>query len=62
MGHEEEVLRTVTQARNLAKSTSIQEDGVNGVAQAEQKLSNALAQFYAVAENYPQVQADRLMQ
>lgn len=62
MGHEEEVLRTVTQARNLAKSTSIQEDGLNGVAQAEQKLSAALAQFYAVAENYPQLQADRLMQ
>lgn len=62
MGHEETVLRTVTQARNLANSVSVQEDGINGIAQAEQKLSAALAQFYAIAENYPELKADRLMQ
>lgn len=58
LGHESETLMAITQARNLAQSISHTLDNADQMAQAEGKLSKALANFYAVAENYPNLKAD----
>ncbi len=66
MGHEATSLIEITKARNLAhqlsEHTSI-DDGeqLAKLAQAENSLSKALAQFYATVENYPELKADSLM-
>jgi LemA protein len=51
--HESEVFQKATQARADAMSAR----GVGETAQAEQKLSGALTDLRAVAENYPQLRA-----
>lgn len=61
MHNEAELLVKVTEARNLAQSISHDIENSERIAQAESKLSRALAQFYAVAENYPNLKADALM-
>ena len=55
MAHERQTLENVTQARNLAMQAS----GVGGRAVAEGGLSQALGQFFAVAENYPDLKANQ---
>lgn len=67
LGHESQTLIDVTNARNQAKfaqqSKHLADDDKNLslLAKAETLLSSALAQFYAVAENYPELKADSLM-
>lgn len=61
LGHESETLIRVTEARNLAQKVDHDIENAKEVSRAEQKLSQALAQFYAVAENYPELKADSLM-
>ncbi|MDO4449419.1 MAG: LemA family protein [Moraxella sp.] len=63
MAHEERVLTAVTEARNLAQSMQKHGSIANGdelakLAHAESGLSQALASFYAVVENYPELKAD----
>lgn len=53
--HERQVLENVTAARSTAVSAS----GPQAQAQAENALSGALRQLFAVAENYPDLKASR---
>ncbi|MFQ5809784.1 MAG: LemA family protein [Armatimonadota bacterium] len=57
MQHEREVLENVTKARQQAVDVS----GIADVAQAENVLSQALRQLFAVAENYPDLKANQNM-
>lgn len=67
MAHENATLVAVIDARNHAKSVNQQPHSIDdtqtlqALAQAEQTLSKALGQFYAVMENYPELKADKLM-
>lgn len=61
MGHEADTLQAVTEARNLAQGVRHYPENGEAMAAAEGRLSRALAQFYAVAENYPDLKADALM-
>src|SRR5207248_947078 len=53
--HERQVLENVTQARTAAVAAS----GPQAQAQAENQLTGALRQLFAVAENYPDLKASR---
>ena len=53
--HEKGTFEAVTQARNMAMKATSPE----GQAQAENMLSGALKTLFAVAENYPQLKADK---
>jgi LemA protein len=55
MDHEREVLMGVAQARNSAMNARTM--GEKNAAEGE--LSNVLTRFFAVAENYPQLQANQ---
>ncbi|MDD4857219.1 MAG: LemA family protein [Candidatus Krumholzibacteria bacterium] len=55
--HEREVLENVTKARQQA----IDVTGVQAQAQAENALTGALRQLFAVAENYPNLKANENM-
>ncbi|MFQ6132522.1 MAG: LemA family protein, partial [Armatimonadota bacterium] len=55
MQHEREVLENVTKARQQA----IEVSGVPDQAQAENLLTGALRQLFAVAENYPDLKANQ---
>ncbi len=64
--HEKETLSAVIEARNGAKkaeqAASKAPDSVKAItalSQAEGLLSNAMGNFYAVAENYPELKADK---
>lgn len=66
MAHEERVLTAVTEARNLAQSMQkhgsiANADELAKLARAESGLSKALASFYAVVENYPELKADAVL-
>lgn len=61
LNHEETTLTEVTKARNLAVETSRDIENADEIVKVENKLSQALAQFYAVSENYPELKADSLM-
>lgn len=61
MGHEADILVKVTEARNLAQSVSHDMENSEQLAQAQSRLSRALAHFYAVVENYPELKADKLL-
>jgi LemA protein len=54
-GHERQVLENVTEARSRAVSAS----GPEAQARADSALGGALRQLFAVAENYPELKADR---
>ena len=54
MKHERETLEGITNARNLAARAS----GVADQAKAEGQLGQAMANFFAVAENYPDLKAN----
>ena len=54
---EQEVLREVTQARSRA----MQPQSPSQQAQSEAQLSGALANLFAVAENYPELRSDRVL-
>ncbi len=56
-GHEKETLERVIQARNSAV-TAGQSQGVAGQAQAENMLSGALRQLFALSESYPNLKAN----
>jgi LemA protein len=58
--YEASVLENVTKARTSAMSA--QEGGTAGRAQAENMLSSALKNLFAVAENYPQLRASENFQ
>lgn len=69
MGHERETLTQVMQARNRAADAQQDAAGdpgdgvkVGKLAGAENLLSRALANFYAVAENYPDLKANQTIQ
>jgi LemA protein len=53
--HERQVLENVTAAR----STAVAASGPEARAQAENQLTGALRQLFAVAENYPDLKASR---
>jgi LemA protein len=53
--HEREVLENVTAARNTAVAAT----GPGAQAQAENQLTGALRQLFAVAENYPDLKASQ---
>jgi LemA protein len=53
--HERQVLENVTAAR----STAVAASGPEAQAQAENQLTGALRQLFAVAENYPDLKASR---
>lgn len=55
MGHERTVLENVTRARQQAVDVS----GIADKAQAENILTQALRQLFAVAENYPDLKANQ---
>ncbi|MGD1049329.1 MAG: LemA family protein, partial [Candidatus Krumholzibacteriaceae bacterium] len=55
--HEREVLENVTKARQQAIDVS----GVKAQAQAENVLTGALRQLFAVAESYPNLKANENM-
>jgi LemA protein len=55
MTHERETLENVTKARNLAAQAS----GVGEQGRAEGNLTNALGQFFVVAEAYPDLKANQ---
>ncbi|MBD3300662.1 MAG: LemA family protein [Candidatus Moranbacteria bacterium] len=64
--HESTVFEKVTKARNLAikyndeaKNAKGQEEVMKKSYEAEKQLSGALASLFAVAENYPDLKADR---
>lgn len=61
LGHESSVLIEVTKARNLAGEVSHTMDNADEISKVENNLSKALAQFYAVSENYPELKADSLI-
>lgn len=54
MSHERETLENITKARNLA----IQASGPDAQGKAETALTQAMGNFYAVAENYPDLKAN----
>jgi LemA protein len=54
---EQEVLREVTQARSRA----MQPQPPSQQAQSEAQLSGALANLFAVAENYPELRSERVL-
>src|SRR5919107_3559186 len=54
---EQEVLAQVTQARSRA----MQPQGVGEQAQSEARLSGAIGNLFAVAENYPELRSDRVL-
>jgi len=69
MKHERETLEEVVKARNQAatatsRAASQPDDGNNikQLSKAEGLLNRALANFYAVAENYPDIKANQTMQ
>ena len=69
MKHERETLEQVMLARNQAVSAtqnaaSQPDDGtkIKQLSQAEGLLNKALANFYAVSENYPDIKASQTMQ
>lgn len=53
--HEKEVLENVTNARAGVSGS----EGMDGRIAAENKLTSAMISLYAVAENYPDLKADR---
>ena len=53
--HEKETLETVTKARQQA----VDADSLKDLAQAENMLTGALRQLFAVAEAYPDLKADK---
>jgi LemA protein len=55
MEHERETLEEVTRARNMAQQAS----GPGEAGDAEQRLSNALGQFFLVVERYPDLKANQ---
>lgn len=57
-GHEKSVLETVTQARAAVQGAS----DMTGRVAAENRLSGALMNLYAVAENYPDLKASQTFQ
>lgn len=66
--HERETLQQVIAARNNAAKLQQQPDHQAGkgahidlMAKAENMLSKALSQFYAVVENYPDIKADSII-
>ena len=65
MAHERETLEKVIQARGAAVSAQKGVAGGEGVAQlakAEGALNGALANFFALSENYPDLKANQTMQ
>lgn len=57
MQHEHEIMEEVATARQIAAGAS----SIKDKEAAENVLSNALHSFFAVAENYPRLKADRVM-
>ncbi|MDX5300262.1 MAG: LemA family protein [Gammaproteobacteria bacterium] len=69
MAHERDTLTQVMEARNQAVSAQKQAAGnpdsaagIQKLGAAENALSRALANFYAVSENYPDLKANQTMQ
>lgn len=69
MKHERETLEQVMLARNQAASATSKAasqpengDNIRQLSKAEGLLNKALANFYAVAENYPDIKANQTMQ
>jgi len=67
MAHERETLEKVIQARGNAVSaqkaaTASPGEGVAQLARAEGALNGALANFFALSENYPELRANQTMQ
>ena len=69
MKHERETLEQVMQARHQAQNATSQAashpengDNIKQLSKAEGLLNKALANFYAVAENYPDIKASATMQ
>ncbi|OZG74023.1 hypothetical protein BTA51_09620 [Hahella sp. CCB-MM4] len=69
MKHEKDTLEKVMQARNQAVTATKAaaqhpDDGgkIKQLSQAEGMLNKALANFYAVSENYPDIKANQTMQ
>ena len=56
-GHEKETLERVIQARNAA--LAVPGDDVKGQAQAENFLTGALRQMFALSESYPDLKANQ---
>lgn len=66
MDHEAQTLTEVIQARNFAEQAAQKAHDasgahIDGLAQAENRLSAALGRFFAVAESYPDLKADGLI-
>jgi LemA protein len=66
MSHERETLAEVMNARNQASAAASQASAhpddpgaMKALAKAESKLTSMLGGFYAVAENYPELQANQ---
>ncbi|CAZ98492.1 LemA family protein [Zobellia galactanivorans] len=53
--HEKETFENITKARNLAQSAS----SVDELGKAESVLKNSMVNLFAIAENYPDLKADR---
>jgi LemA protein len=67
MAHERETLEKVIQARgnavNAQKAANASPgEGVSQLARAEGALNGALANFFALSENYPELKANQTMQ
>lgn len=67
MAHERTTLEAVIQARGAAVSaqkavTASPGEGVQQLARAEGALNGALANFFALSENYPDLKANQTMQ
>jgi LemA protein len=67
MAHEKDTLERVIQARGAAVSaqksaTASPGEGVQQLARAEGALNGALANFFALSENYPDLKANQTMQ
>lgn len=63
MAHEKEVLAQVTEARSNAQSAKKRssEDNLGQLKRSDQALQQSLMNFNAVAENYPELQANTTM-
>lgn len=67
LSHESNTLLQVTNARNMAQQATDQyaqnptDDNLHKLANSQNALSSALANFYAVVENYPQLKANDLL-
>lgn len=66
MAHEKETLTAVIEARNQAKTATEAADAhpesasaIKELMKAEMALSGSLGQFFALSENYPQINADQ---